>query len=107
MKMFRKYQLAVWLSIQNFYSHFTKITRKCKCFGCIVEPCAHVSGLSICLSLILEFGMTWIENFGILSLELTMTLTSNVESTLKPEHQNNIIQTNHDNYVYKHRKQYT
>ena len=55
----------------------------------------------------MEFGMTWIENFGILSLELTMTLTSNVESTLKPEHQYNIIQTNHDNYVYKHRKQYT
>ena len=39
MKMFRKYQLAGWLSIRNFYSHFTKVTRKCECFGCIVEPC--------------------------------------------------------------------
>jgi len=37
-KMFWKYQLAVWLSIQNFYSHFTKVTRKCMCFGRIVEP---------------------------------------------------------------------
>jgi len=55
----------------------------------------------------MEFGMTWIENLGTLSLELTMTLTPNVESTLKPEHQNYIIQANHDNYVYKHRKQYT
>jgi hypothetical protein len=26
MKMFRKYQLAVWRSIQIFYSHFTKVT---------------------------------------------------------------------------------
>ena len=26
MKMFRKYQLVVWLSIWNFYSHFTKVT---------------------------------------------------------------------------------
>jgi hypothetical protein len=34
--MFRKYQLAVWLSIQNFYSHFTKVTRICECFGRIV-----------------------------------------------------------------------
>jgi hypothetical protein len=25
MKNFRKYQLAVWLSIQNLYSHFTKV----------------------------------------------------------------------------------
>jgi hypothetical protein len=37
MKMFWKYQLAVWLSIRNFYSHFTKVTRKCECYGCIVE----------------------------------------------------------------------
>jgi hypothetical protein len=37
--MFRKYQLAIWLSIQNFYSHFTKLIRKCEYFGCIVEPC--------------------------------------------------------------------
>jgi hypothetical protein len=37
MKMFRKYQLTVWLSIRNFYSHFTKVTRKCECFGRIVE----------------------------------------------------------------------
>ena len=39
MKMFRKYELAVWLSIQNLYSHFTKVTRKCECFGRIVKPC--------------------------------------------------------------------
>jgi hypothetical protein len=38
MKKFRKYQLAVWLSIQNFYSHFTTVTRRCECFGRIVEP---------------------------------------------------------------------
>ena len=38
MKMFRKYQLADWLSIWNFYSHFIKVTRKCECFGRIVEP---------------------------------------------------------------------
>jgi len=31
MKMFWKYQLAVWLSIQNFYSHLTKVTHKCEC----------------------------------------------------------------------------
>ena len=37
-KMIRKFQLAAWLSIYNFYSHFTKVTRKCKCFGHIVEP---------------------------------------------------------------------
>ena len=39
MKMFWKYQLAVWLSIRNFYSHFTTVTSKCECFGRIVEPC--------------------------------------------------------------------
>ena len=33
MKMFWKYQLVVWRSIQNFYSHFTKITRKCECLS--------------------------------------------------------------------------
>jgi hypothetical protein len=38
MKMFRKYQLAVWWSIQNFYLHFTKVSRKCECFSHIVEP---------------------------------------------------------------------
>jgi hypothetical protein len=43
MKIFRIYKLAVWLSIQNFYSHFTKVTRKCECFGRIVEPC-HIRG---------------------------------------------------------------
>ena len=45
MKMFRKYQLAVWRSIQNFYLHFTKVTCKCECFSHIVEPCvrAHQS----------------------------------------------------------------
>jgi hypothetical protein len=37
-KMYWKYQLTIWLSIQNFYSHFTKVTRKCECFGHIVEP---------------------------------------------------------------------
>jgi hypothetical protein len=41
MKMFRKYQLAIWRSIQNFYSHFTKVTHKCECFSRIVEPCTH------------------------------------------------------------------
>jgi hypothetical protein len=30
---------TVWLSIHNFYLHFTKVTRKCECFGRIVEPC--------------------------------------------------------------------
>ena len=38
MKMFLKYQLAIWLSIQNVYLHFTKVTHKCECFGHIVEP---------------------------------------------------------------------
>jgi hypothetical protein len=27
------------LSIQNFYSHFTKVAHKCEYFGRIVEPC--------------------------------------------------------------------
>ena len=39
MKIFQKYQLTIWLSIQNFHSHFTKITHKCEYFGRIVEPC--------------------------------------------------------------------
>jgi hypothetical protein len=38
MKMFRKCQLTVWRSIQNFYSHFTKVTCKCECFSRSVEP---------------------------------------------------------------------
>ena len=38
MKMFQKYQLAVWLSIRNFYSHFTKGTRKCECFCSHCRP---------------------------------------------------------------------
>ena len=38
-KNFRKYQLTVWISMQNFYSHFIKVTRKCECFGRNVEPC--------------------------------------------------------------------
>jgi hypothetical protein len=42
MKMFWKYELAVWWSIQNIYSHFTKVTRKCKCFSRIVEPCTEL-----------------------------------------------------------------
>jgi len=37
-KMLQIYKLAIWLSIQNFYSHFTQVTRKCECFGHIVEP---------------------------------------------------------------------
>ena len=45
MKMFRKYQLASWQSIQNFYSHFTKVTRKCECFNRIVEPCPRPKAL--------------------------------------------------------------
>ena len=32
-----KYQLAVWLSIRYFYSHFIKVTRKCECFGRLVD----------------------------------------------------------------------
>jgi hypothetical protein len=40
--MFWKHQLCVWLSIPKFYSHFTKVTRKCQCFGCIVEPGGNV-----------------------------------------------------------------
>ena len=42
MKMFQKYQLANWLSMQNFYLHFTKVTRKC-----IVEPCVFIHDLEI------------------------------------------------------------
>ena len=38
MKMFRIYQLAVWRSIQNFYSHFTKVPHKYGCSSRIVEP---------------------------------------------------------------------
>ena len=38
-KNFWKYQLAVWLSIQNLYLHFAKVTCKCECFGRNVEPC--------------------------------------------------------------------
>jgi hypothetical protein len=30
---------AIWRSIPNFYSHFTKVPLKCECFGCSVEPC--------------------------------------------------------------------
>jgi hypothetical protein len=54
----RKYQLAIWLSIRNFYSDFTKVTRKCECFGCIVEPCLG------------DFKLTWL--FG--SCELLPSL---------------------------------
>ena len=46
----RKFQLAVWLSIYNFYSHFTKVTRKCECFGRIVMPCKygnHINGVVV------------------------------------------------------------
>jgi hypothetical protein len=32
---FRKYQFAIWRSIQNFYSHLTKVS---ECFSRIVEP---------------------------------------------------------------------
>ena len=42
MKMFQIYQLADWLSIQNFYLHFTKVTRKC-----IVEPCVFIHFLEM------------------------------------------------------------
>ena len=38
-KNFRIYLLAVWRSIQNFYSNFTKVTCKCECFGRSVHPC--------------------------------------------------------------------
>ena len=40
-QIFWKYQLAVLLSIHNFYLHFTKVTRKCECFDHIVEPCVY------------------------------------------------------------------
>ena len=48
-KIFRIYKLAVWRSIQTFYSHFTKVTRKCGCFGHSVEPCkyAEISAYNI------------------------------------------------------------
>jgi hypothetical protein len=42
MKMFQIYQLADWLSIQNFNLHFTKVTRKC-----IVEPCVFIHDLEM------------------------------------------------------------
>jgi len=57
-KNFRKYQLAVWLSIQNFYSHFTKVTRKCKCFGHNVEPCNNISAIS-------WQSVLWVEETGV------------------------------------------
>jgi hypothetical protein len=45
MKMFGKYQFAIWLLIRNFYSHFEKVTHKCECFGRIVEHChKHLCG---------------------------------------------------------------
>jgi len=50
MKMFRKYQLAVWRSIQNFYSHFTKVTRKCEYFSRIVEPCISKHFRPLCVT---------------------------------------------------------
>ena len=37
-----KYQITVWLSKRKFYSHFTKVTCKCECFDCIVEPCYYM-----------------------------------------------------------------
>jgi CDP-diglyceride synthetase len=40
--MFQIYQLADWLSIQNFNLHFTKVTRKC-----IVEPCVFIHDLEM------------------------------------------------------------
>jgi hypothetical protein len=41
MKMFRKYQLAIWRSIKNFSLAFYK-SNKCECFNRIVEPCLPV-----------------------------------------------------------------
>jgi hypothetical protein len=41
MKMFRKYQLAIWQSIKNFSLAFYK-SNKCECFSRIVEPCLPV-----------------------------------------------------------------
>ena len=64
--MFRKYQLAIWLSMRNFYSRFTKVTRKCECFGRIVEPCIMI--ISYIRSQILETSDIYIYfNFKIIN----------------------------------------
>jgi hypothetical protein len=53
MKILRIYKLAVWLSIQNFYLHFTKVTRKCK-----VESTDHETDLPDAASLELSVKNT-------------------------------------------------
>ena len=64
MKMFWKYQLAVWLSIRNFYSHFTTVTSKCECFGRIVEPCDKMTFLEAITNTIhLKFDSNWYTSF--------------------------------------------
>jgi hypothetical protein len=65
MKMFRKYQLAIWRSIKNFPSHFTKVTNvSVKYFTCLsllgdvlkdsvdgeVLTCCSATFLSFCIS---------------------------------------------------------
>jgi hypothetical protein len=57
-KMFWKYQLAVWLSMQNFYSHFTEVTRNCECFGRIVESW-HVPYLNLLMVGFMVFNATF------------------------------------------------
>jgi hypothetical protein len=64
MKMFWKYQLAVWLSIRNFDSHFTTVTSKCECFGHIVEPCDKMTFLEAITNTIhLKFDSNWYTSF--------------------------------------------
>jgi hypothetical protein len=66
--MFRKYQLAIWLSMRNFYSRFTKVTRKCECFGRIVEPCIMI--ISYIRSQILETSDIYIYGLMIIMLQI-------------------------------------
>ena len=86
-KMFREYQLAVWLSIQDFYSHFTEVTRKCECFGCIVEPCLeicpHFISINeiICLKFI-YIDITWSLVLYYMSLYIFMSSSTLVEIRL-------------------------
>ena len=62
--MFWKYQLAVWLSIRNFYSHFTTVTSKCECFGRIVEPKDKMTFLEAITNTIhLKFDSNWYTSF--------------------------------------------
>ena len=68
MRMFRKYQLDIWLSIRNFYTHFTKVTRKCECFGRIVEPCIMI--ISYIRGQILETSDIYLYGLMIIILQI-------------------------------------